>query len=67
MGDWRIFSYYGGNARITLVRDAGAGMIIKHKFFYILRVSQQLVLGTRRRSGNLIICVLICVSFLSYF
>jgi len=53
MGAWRIFSYYGGNAHITLVRDAGAGMNIKHKFLYILRVSQQVVLETRRRSGNL--------------
>lgn len=28
-------------------------MNIKHKFLYILRVSQQVVLETRRRSGNL--------------
>jgi len=48
MRAWKIFSYYGGNARITLVRDAGAGMNIKHKFFYVLRVSQQLMLETRR-------------------
>jgi hypothetical protein len=36
MGAWEIFSYYGYNERITLVRDAGAGVNMKHKIFYAL-------------------------------
>jgi hypothetical protein len=67
MGDWRIFSYYRSNERITLVRNAGASMNIKHKFFYILRVSEELGLETRLRSENVRFYNILLYMFLNLY
>jgi hypothetical protein len=50
MGTWGIFSYYGGNERITLVRDTGVGINIKHKLFYIVLLNIACKSTTRARN-----------------